>query len=243
GRRESPARRPTATPGLPGGGSGRWRIPPAPHKLWPPGRRPPAAAGPPGEAGSGRRRGRSSRPRTGTASPDRRSRWRICPPRGPAPPAAVRRSCPDAHPDPRRPGRVQPAQHPQQLPHGQGHAAGGGDTDVHVQEDAAARARGARGVVGDPRAVVVAGPAHRLRAAPGVGPPLVDPLVVERAGRVVVPEVVRVRLAVSEPDTGIGQNAEEEREPERSRRGAAVTLPLEPCGGGPGPAESGPPTS
>src|SRR5262249_18539043 len=75
-------------------------------------------------------------------------------------------------------------------------------------------------------------------AAPGVGPPLVDPLVVERAGRVVVPEVVRVRLAVSEPDTGIGQNAEEEREPERSRRGAAVTLPLEPCGGEPVPADS-----
>ncbi len=136
----------------------------------------------------------------------------------------------DADRDPRRRCRLQPPEHVQQLPGGQRHAARGGRARSDVQEDSAAQAGDAGGVVRDHRRIVVGGLiVHRLGIDPRGSPArglLVHPLVVPGAGRIIVPDVVAVGVPPPERHARIRQHAEEEAEAISPRRRAAVTLAL-----------------
>ena len=106
-------------------------------------------------------------------------------------------------------------------------AAGGGRAGADVQEDGAAEARLAGGVVGDHGGVVVGGDVvHRLRVAARAGALGVYPLVVPGAGGVVVPVVVGIGVPVRERDARAGVDPEEEAEPVGAGRGPAVALAL-----------------
>jgi hypothetical protein len=92
-------------------------------------------------------------------------------------------------------------------------------------------------VVPDDGAIVVGGDIHRLGVGARAGVPVIHPLVVQRAGRVVVPDVEGVHPAVREMHPGIRVDPEEEPEAERPGRGTAITFPLGAGRSHPVPAE------
>ena len=120
---------------------------------------------------------------------------------------------PDADRDPRRCGRVQPSQDLQELVRRQRHAARRRHADVDVQEDRAAEPGRAGRVVPDNGPIVISGDVHRLGIGARAGVPVIHPLVVERAGRVVVPEIGRTHSAVRESHPGSGSTPKKNPKP------------------------------
>ncbi len=129
------------------------------------------------------------RPAGTGGDPDRSPRTRRAPLAGSRPGRSIRPGHIHSHADVRKQARVEPTQHRQEGGYREGDASRGRSAVGDVQEDRAAESRCAVKVVRDDGAVVVEGRVvHRLGPGAGGVDARVDPFVVVRAGRIVVPD-------------------------------------------------------